>query len=42
VIINIEAAATIISDVEIEVLLNIIKKIENIEYFMNQKAGSQK
>ena len=39
VIINIEEAAKYISDVELELLLNIIKKIENIEDFMKKKAG---
>lgn len=39
IIINLEQARTLISDVEIEVLENIVKRIENIDYFLKQKAG---
>lgn len=39
VIINIEAASRLISDVELDILLGIIKKIENTEQFMKQRVG---
>jgi hypothetical protein len=37
IMINTDIAKTILSDVEMEVLLNIVKKLENIHYFLEQK-----
>lgn len=39
VIINIEEARKLISDVELEIMLRTIKNIEQTESFMRQKAG---
>lgn len=39
VMINMPMAQTLLSDVEMEILNGIIKKLENIEYFLEQKRG---